>query len=199
MGKQLSKENQTESKKDEIKLRLNYKFIVHRISIIGDKEVGKSCFCVNLIDKKFNSIYNPTKGKINFIIIGFQSFLFTFLFNHRLFEFHLIDTSDSELYQPLIKQIYKNCDGFILVYDLTNKISFENISNYYNRCLKNKKNYCYILVGNKCDEKDKREVSYEEGKNLAKKMNINFLETSAKSGQNINEIFYCILNEIQNL
>ncbi len=199
MGKKLSKENQTESKNNEIKLILNYKFIVHKISILGDEKVGKSCLCLNLIDKKFNSIYNPTIGKINLIIIGFEIFSKTYIFNHKPFKLQIFDNSGIKIYQSLISITSYDSHGFILVYDITNKISFEDISNYYNNCLEKKKNYCYILVGNKCDEKDKREVSYEEGKNLAKKMNINFLETSAKSGQNINEIFYCILNEIQNL
>jgi len=93
---------------------------------------------------------------------------------------------------------YKKSNGFILVYDITNKKSFEKINSYYNIIKKDDNNDCCILVGNKIDEKDKRIISYDEGKNLAKELNIHFFETSAKTGKNVNEIFYYILAEITN-
>ncbi len=91
----------------------------------------------------------------------------------------------------------KKTDVIILMYDITNQTSFEYITVYYNNIVKNSiKPFYYILVGNKCDEKEKRQVSYEEGKNLAKQLNIIFFEISIKTGKNVKEIFYYLLNEI---
>ena len=109
-----------------------------------------------------------------------------------------MNLSGSEIYKPLGDVFYRNCHGFILVYDITNKKSFEEILNSYKQIQKNNYNHCWILIGNKCDEKNKREVSYEERKKLAKEYNSYFFKTLTKSGKNINEIFYCILNGIQN-
>ena len=91
----------------------------------------------------------------------------------------------------------KKTDVIILMYDITNQTSFEYITVYYNNIVKNSiKPFYYILVGNKCDEKEKRQVSYEEGKNLAKQLNIIFFEISIKTGKNVKEIIYYLLNEI---
>ena len=86
------------------------------------------------------------------------------------------------------------------MYDITNKTSFNYITDYYN----NMEKYlispqCCLLIGNKCDEKENREVSYEEGKNLAKQLNITFFEISIKTGKNVKEIFDYLLNEICSL
>ena len=74
----------------------------------------------------------------------------------------------------------KDANAFILVYDIKNKKSFEAISKYFKSIKENNYNCCGILVGNKCDEKDKREVSYEEGKNMSKKLNVYFLKHQQK-------------------
>ena len=88
---------------------------------------------------------------------------------------------------------YKGVKDCILLYDMTNKESFDNILDF----IKETKNCkSVILVGNVCDLKNQRKVSYKEGINLGKQYNMNFLESSAKTGKNIKEIMNLLLKKI---
>ena len=119
------------------------------------------------------------------------------MFNKWKFNLKVLDFYIPRFIIDINFSFLKKTDVIILMYDITNQISFEYITVYYNNIVKNSiKPLYYILVGNKCDEKEKREVSYEEGKNLAKQLNIFFFEISIKTGKNVKEIFYYLLNEI---
>ena len=88
---------------------------------------------------------------------------------------------------------YKGVKDCILLYDMTNKESFDNILDF----IKETKNCkSFILFGNVCDLKNQRKVSYKEGINLGKQYNMNFLESSAKTGKNIKEIMNLLLKKI---
>ena len=91
----------------------------------------------------------------------------------------------------------KDSVGFILVFDVSSKYTFDDIPIWLKLIEENcgEENYCKILVGNKCDITD-REVTQEEGKNLADKYNMKYFETSCKSNKNVNEIFYYLGKQI---
>ena len=91
----------------------------------------------------------------------------------------------------------ESTQGFLLVYDITDKESFEKL-NFWMELIKNnsQKNIKLVLVGNNCDLSDKRQVSIEEGEAFAKKNNMKFFEASPKDGTNVNELFYYLANEI---
>ena len=108
-----------------------------------------------------------------------------------------IDTSGQERYHSLAPNFIKKADGIILMYDITNRKTFDAISRWRDDILNNKeKDFPIILVGNKCDLEDERKVQKEEGENIAKKYNFKFYETSNKDGTNIEESSRGLINII---
>ena len=107
-----------------------------------------------------------------------------------------IDTAGQEKFKSISENYLKGTDGVILVFDLTNKETFDLVT-YWHECMKknNKSNIGKILFGNKNDLEDKREVTYEEGKELANSIGCDYYEGSAMSGENID----FVMNEIAKL
>ena len=107
----------------------------------------------------------------------------------------LIDTNGTERYRFLTESYYKKAEGCLLIYDITNRRSFEELERYYIPKIKEKcnNNLVTILLGNKKDMEDKRKVSYEEANNLALKYNFVFKEASCTENQNVFDIFQNII------
>ena len=107
------------------------------------------------------------------------------------------DTSGQERYHSLSANFIKNADGIVLMYDITNRESFDTISRWWNNILEHKeKDFPVILVGNKCDLEDERKVQKEEGEKIAKEYNVKFYEASNKDGINVEESFRELINII---
>ncbi len=110
--------------------------------------------------------------------------------NKRNFRVKIWDTAGQERYRSLTKNFFVNADGVIILYDITDKNSFEKVKSWIhsvNEYSKLKKSM--ILVGNKVDLSDLREVSSEDGRLLAELYNIPFYETSAKDNTSVEEAF----------
>ena len=107
----------------------------------------------------------------------------------------LVDTVGQERFKSLNNQYYTNADCCLLVYDITNRKSFEECKNYFNKNLidKCKKNIKVILLGNNTDLEDKREVKSEEGAAFALENNYNFMETSCMKNTNVANAFQTLL------
>jgi len=89
-----------------------------------------------------------------------------------------------------VRQSYlANAEAGILVYDVTNRASFENIINWHKEIATGSPNISLILVGNKIDLENEREVTIQEGEEVSEKLNLSYIETSAKTGTNINDAF----------
>ena len=165
----------------------NYDYIF-KILIVGIGTVGKTCFFGKFTDGSFNPNHYVTIGldfKITMINI-----------EGKKIKLQIWDTPGNDRFRTIVNTFYKGAHGIILMYDVTDKRSFNELNLFIN----NIKNYCnnnikVVLVGNKCDSSD-RVITEEEGKKFAEKYNIKFFETSAKTGQNINEVFQYILNEV---
>jgi Ras-related protein Rab-1A len=98
-----------------------------------------------------------------------------------------------------IRQSYlSNAEAGILVYDVTRRETFENIRNWNGEIIKGSGKIALILVGNKIDLKDERVVTFEEGEALAEELGISYIETSAKTGENIDEAFKMLALELVN-
>ena len=105
------------------------------------------------------------------------------------------DTSGQERYHSLSANFIKKADGIVLMYDITKRSTFDTISRWYDDILEHKeKGFPIILLGNKCDLEDEREVRKEEGENFAKEYNIKFYETSNKDGINTEKSFRDLVN-----
>jgi Ras-related protein Rab-1A len=111
-----------------------------------------------------------------------------------------MDTGGQEKYNAQNRTYYKRADCCVLVYDVTNKDSFDAIENFYVKEISNlcKENIKVILVGNKTDLKDKRKISNEDGADLATKYKFYFKETSCELNSNVADAFETIISMTHN-
>ena len=107
-----------------------------------------------------------------------------------------MDLSGQKRFETITELYYIGCLGIIILYDISNKDSFLHIKHWIDNANKYTKDaFIGILVGNKCDLEN-REVSEEEGKILANALGLKYIETSAKTGQNIDQLFYILTEDI---
>ena len=154
-----------------------------KIIIIGKCGVGKTCI-TNLATKQiFNDNYVPT--------IGMEIFSLFIKLNNKTLKLQIWDTCGQEIYRSLITNFYRSSSLAILVYSIDQKDSFTDLDLWLKELkLYNSPDTNLILVGNKKDLDEQREVTYEEGKKFADDFGfIDFFETSAKTGENIKNMF----------
>ena len=160
---------------------VNFHYLFKYI-IIGDSAVGKSNLLLQYAHNKFNDDYQAT--------IGVEFGAKNITVNNKIYRIQIWDTAGQENFRSITRAYYKNSVCAMVVYDITNKDTFNNVQTWIEDC-KNQspKTIFMVLVGNKNDLEDKRQVKYEDGMELANKNGMMFYETSAKSGFNVEEIF----------
>ena len=122
-----------------------------------------------------------------------------FIVNDLKIKLQIFDTCGQEMYRSLIQGFYRNTSLALLVYDITNRISFDNTDKWISDLrVSAEENISIILIGNKNDLKDKREVSKEAGENKAKSFDVAFMETSALTGENIEVAFKSLVEDVYN-
>lgn len=153
-----------------------------RYIIVGDMAVGKSCLLLQFTDHKFRHQHELTIG----VEFGGK----TIEVKNKTIKVQIWDTAGQEAFQAITRTYYKGAIGALLVYDITSKQSFEHVTKWLNEVKTNgSKDICCILIGNKKDLEEKREVTFKEGEDLARKNGLLFLETSAKTAENVQEAF----------
>ena len=153
-----------------------------RYIIVGDMAVGKSCLLLQFTDHKFRYQHELTIG----VDFGGK----TIQVNNKNIKIQIWDTAGQEAFQAITRTYYKGAIGALLVYDITRKETFDHIKKWYEEVkLNGSKDVCCILIGNKKDLEEQRQVKYEEGKQLAEEHCLLFLETSAKTAENVEECF----------
>jgi small GTP-binding protein len=160
-----------------------------KILLLGDTSVGKTCFLKRYTDDTFQDAYLST--------IGFDfKFKMVELKNGKKVKVQLWDTAGQERFRTIAKSYYKGAHGIILVYDVTNQKSFDNIKNWVNQIKEEASSkVCIILIANKIDS-DERVVSKEDGKALAKNYELKIYEASAKENINVTEAFQDLIESI---
>ena len=157
--------------------------------IIGDELVGKSKLVSHYVDGQFTSEYKFT--------LGVEIRVKDVEIRNKTYRIQIWDTAGQERFRSIRINYYKNSTCAIVVYDISNRVSFNNAKTWIEECRnRTSKTTFMVLVGNKSDLADKRQVSIEEGQELAEKYEMKFYETSAKTGKNVNEIFYDSVDEI---
>ena len=167
---------------------VNFHYLFKYI-IIGDSAVGKSNLLLQYAHNKFNDDYQAT--------IGVEFGAKNITVNNKIYRIQIWDTAGQENFRSITRAYYKNSVCAMVVYDITNKDTFNNVQTWIEDC-KNQspKTIFMVLVGNKNDLEDKRQVKYEDGMELANKNGMMFYETSAKSGFNVEEIFNSLAKAI---
>ena len=166
----------------------NYEMMV-KVVLIGDSFVGKTNIMSKYIKNEFHEDSKATVG------VEFGSKQFT-VEGHSI-KAQIWDTAGQERYKAITSAYYKGAKGAFIVYDITRKQSFESVEKWVNdvTAIADKK-ITIILIGNKSDLEDQRQVTKEQGQDKASKLEIAFLETSAFSGENLDKAFDMMLNEI---
>ena len=165
----------------------NYE-VMFKVVLIGDMKVGKTNIVSRYIKNEFNKDSMSTIG----VEFGSKELVIE---GHNV-KVQIWDTAGQEKYKSITNAYYKGAKGAFVVYDITNKNSFDNADNWLNNLRASADKKCsIILIGNKSDLEDKREVSIEQGEEKAKNSEIAFMETSALSGDNIDKAFEMMINE----
>ena len=167
---------------------VNFDYLLKYI-IIGDAAVGKSNLLLRYAHGQFKPEYQLTIG-VEFGAKNIQ-------INNKIFRIQIWDTAGQENFRSITRAYYKNSVCALVVYDISSKDTFDHVTTWIEDC-KNQspKTIFMALVGNKCDLNDKRQVTIEEGRELAEKNEMLFFETSAKDGINVEEIFSKTAQEI---
>ena len=154
-----------------------------KIVVIGDSSVGKSSLINKVIKDEFEVGYNAT--------IGFEYCDLYIKVNTKLIKLQIWDTCGQEIYQSVITNFYRNSSLAMMVYAIDNKRSFENLDFWLKEIKKGSNpDAKIILIGNKNDLDEKREVLYDDAKKFSEDFEFsNFIETSAKEGINVKEVF----------
>lgn len=161
-------------------MNLNYDEKVNIITV-GDSTVGKTSIINLYFEEKKITNYLAT--------VGIEHYSKNIQLGNKLVKLKVWDTAGQERFRSLTKNYFKNADGVIVVYDVSNRNSFNNIKTWISSINENKSedDIKVIIVGNKIDLQ--REVSFEEGKKAAGDYGFDYLESSAKNNTGVEEIF----------
>ncbi|XP_069650393.1 ras-related protein Rab-13 isoform X1 [Haliaeetus albicilla] len=171
-----------------------------KLLLIGDSGVGKTCLIIRFAEDNFTSTYIST--------IGIDFKIRTVDIDGKKIKLQVWDTAGQERFKTITTAYYRGAvvwwggasspqKGIILVYDITDEKSFENIQNWMKSIKENASaGVERLLIGNKCDMEAKRKVQRDEAEKLAKEHGIRFFETSAKSSVNVEEAFSTLARDI---
>mmetsp|Transcript_8989 Transcript_8989/g.14680 ORF Transcript_8989/g.14680 Transcript_8989/m.14680 type:complete len:202 (-) Transcript_8989:446-1051(-) len=160
-----------------------------KLVLLGDSRVGKSSVVIRFVKNEFDQYKFPT--------IGATFLTQSVSVNDYLVKFEIWDTAGQEKYRSLAPLYYRGASAALVVYDITNRESFENARKWIEEVQTQEGNHVVIgLAGNKVDLAANRKVSTDEGAEFAKEKNFIFFETSAKNSTNIKEIFKAIAQEV---
>ena len=173
-----------------MKLDSDFEFPL-KVIVIGDTCVGKTNFIFRFVENRFSLNYVSTVG------FDYRSKIITLPKSKKKVKLQIWDTAGQERYNAVNKNLFQKVQGVIIMYDITNRASFENINKWLYLLSQNVSDKAKILVGSKLDlSEEKRIVTEEEGQNLADKNNMPFYETSSKTGENVEKIFFALAQNI---
>lgn len=170
-----------------------------RLLVVGNSSVGKTCLLRRFSDGSYSDNFIPTVG-IDFAVKKIK-------IDNKIIKVQIFDTAGQERFKSIISSYFRSADGYnyclklnlgiLIVFDLTDKQSFEDIEEYWLRdiMLNSQENVKLIIVGNKMDM-NKRQVTAEMGKKFAADLDLVYIETSAKTEQNVKEAFEAIVKDI---
>ena len=170
-------------------INLIYKKTKNIKLIVGDSGVGKTNIMSKYLKNEFHEDSKATVG------VEFGSKQFN-IQGHQV-KAQIWDTAGQERYKAITSAYYKGAKGAFIVYDISRKNTFDSISRWVSDITATAdKKITLILIGNKSDLEDQRQVTKEQGEEKAKEFGLAFLETSASSGDNLEKAFSLMINEV---
>eukprot|EP00047_Mylnosiga_fluctuans_P001687 m.221466 g.221466 ORF g.221466 m.221466 type:complete len:197 (+) comp10591_c0_seq1:77-667(+) len=162
----------------------------YKLVVVGGGGVGKSALTIQFIQSHFVDEYDPTIE---------DSYRKQCVIDDEVALLDILDTAGQEEYSAMREQYMRTGEGFLLVYSITDKSSFDEIQSFCQQILrvKDKDEFPMILVGNKADLESERQVSTQDGKELGKSLKIFHLETSAKQRVNVDLAFHELVRIIR--
>ena len=161
-----------------------------KIMIIGETKTGKTSLISRYCKNEFS-------GESYLSTIGIDFQIKNLVIKKKKIRLQIWDTAGQERFRNIAKNYFQSSDGFLIVYDIANKDSFETLDYWIEEIKSNSPALTQmILVGNKSDIIEERQVKTDDGKDYAKNKNIKFFEVSAKKGTNVNEVFECLVKDI---
>ncbi|KAL7752233.1 GTPase Ryh1 [Sorochytrium milnesiophthora] len=153
-----------------------------KLVFLGEQSVGKTSLITRFMYDTFDNTYQAT--------IGIDFLSKTMYLDDRTVRLQLWDTAGQERFRSLIPSYIRDSSVAVVVYDITNRNSFQNTAKWIDDVRAERgADVIIVLVGNKTDLSDKRQVTTEEGEKKAKDFNVMFIETSAKAGYNVKALF----------
>ncbi len=163
--------------------------MIFKIVLIGDTSVGKT----NILSKYLTDEFDPESKATVGVEFGTKNFKI----ENNIVKVQIWDTAGQERYRSITNAYYKGAKGALLVYDITNKKSFDNLDKWISDLKTNgDEKISIVLLGNKSDLESQRVISTEEGKNKAELFKFAFMETSALNGSNIEKAFDELIKEV---
>ena len=170
----------------------------YRVGLFGSGGVGKSALTIRFTTGIFTEDYDPTIEDYSRPWRSIKEG------TNDIWFLDLLDTAGQEEFQSMRKQWMRECDGFLLVYDITSRITFEQVAIIRQEVLHSRQENDYskipiVVAGNKCDLENQRQVSKEEGIQYSQECGIPFFETSAKDRINHETCIYQCVREIRRI
>ena len=157
--------------------------LLYKILLLGDSSVGKTCFLMRYTDNTYQEIHMSTIGIDN-------KFKDVELEDGKKVKIQIWDTAGQDRFRSITRNYYKGANGIVLIFDVTNKKSYENVKNWVKQIKEEvSSRVTIILVANKIDDVNHRIVTKEEGEKIANECGLMFFECSAKTGENIEHAF----------
>ncbi|KAL5233431.1 hypothetical protein ACI65C_000841 [Semiaphis heraclei] len=170
----------------------NHPLPTYKLVVVGDGGVGKSAITIQFFQKMFVADYDPTIE---------DSYIQHTCVDDEFCVLDVLDTAGQEEFSAMREQYMRKGDGFMIVYSVTDPNSFKNVPNFFTQILrvKDRDEYPILLVANKVDLVHLRKISESEGRAMADRLNLPYMETSAKDPpQNIDGAFHEVVRIIRN-
>jgi len=167
---------------------------LHKVIMVGSGGVGKSALTLQFMYDEFVEDYEPTKA---------DSYRKNIVLGGKECQIDILDTAGQEDYAAIRDNYFRSGEGFLCVFSITERESFEASQEFRDQILRVKNtdsttdNIPFILVGNKSDLNQRRQVSLEEAESLATRWRVQYIETSAKTRDRVDTVFYDLMQQIQ--
>jgi len=163
---------------------------LHKVIMVGSGGVGKSALTLQFMYDEFVEDYEPTKA---------DSYRKKVMLDEEEVQIDILDTAGQEDYAAIRDNYFRSGEGFLCVFSITEHESFSASNEFREQILRVKgdENIPFVLVGNKADLGERRNVTVEEAQALANQWKVHYVETSAKTRHNVDSIFLDLMREIK--